>query len=147
MRFIKDDGGRAAAGYSGTTGDCVCRAVAIASGRPYQEVYDVLAEGNVCERVTRRSRKPRQRSAANGIRVQRKWFKDYLQSLGFTWHPTMQIGSGCKVHLRDGELPMGRLVVYLSKHSAAVIDGVLHDTYQDDRDGTRCVYGYWKALD
>lgn len=147
MRFVENDGGRAAAGYSGTTGDCVCRAVVIASGRSYQEVYGVLANGNVTERRTKRSRKPRQRSAANGIRTKRKWFKDYMLSLGFTWHPIMTIGSGCTIHLRDGELPMGRLVVSLSKHVAAVIDGVLHDTYQDDRDGTRCVYGYWKAPD
>jgi hypothetical protein len=55
----------------------------------------------------------------------------------------MQIGSGCKVHLRSDELPIGRLVVGLSRHSAAVIDGVLHDTYDCSRRGTRCVYGYW----
>jgi len=24
-----------------------------------------------------------------------------------------------------------------------VIDGVLHDTHDCSRDGTRCVYGYW----
>ena len=29
----------------------------------------------------------------------------------------MPIGSGCKVHLRAEELPKGRLVVALSKHS------------------------------
>ena len=67
-----------------------------------------------------------------------------MTSLGFIWHPTMQIGSGCKVHLRADELPPGRLVVMVSKHSAAVIDGVLHDTHDCSRNGTRCVYGYWK---
>lgn len=41
MTFQFDDGGRAAAGYKGTTGDCACRAIAIASGRPYQEIYDL----------------------------------------------------------------------------------------------------------
>jgi hypothetical protein len=55
----------------------------------------------------------------------------------------MQIGSGCKVHLRDGELPTGRLVVFVSKHYTAVIDGVIHDTYDPSRAGTRCVYGYF----
>lgn len=28
MLFVYDDGGRKAAGYKGTTGDCACRAVA-----------------------------------------------------------------------------------------------------------------------
>jgi len=41
----------------------------------------------------------------------------------------MAIGSRCKVHLADGELPPGRLVVSVSKHYAAVIDGVIHDTH------------------
>ena len=33
----------------------------------------------------------------------------------------------------------------LSRHACAVMDGVIHDTYEDARDGTRCVYGYWKV--
>jgi hypothetical protein len=41
-KFVMDDGGRAAAGYKGQTGDCVCRSIAIATGKPYQEVYDAL---------------------------------------------------------------------------------------------------------
>ena len=44
MEFIYDDGGRAAAGFKGKTGDCVTRAIAIATGRPYREVYDRLNE-------------------------------------------------------------------------------------------------------
>jgi hypothetical protein len=36
-------------------------------------------------------------------------------------------------------------VVALSKHYAAVVDGVVHDLYDPSRDGTRCVYGYWTA--
>src|SRR6516225_2064075 len=41
-RFVYDDGGRAAAGFKGTTADCACRAIAIATGKPYREVYDGL---------------------------------------------------------------------------------------------------------
>lgn len=66
-----------------------------------------------------------------------------MQELGFIWTPTMQVGSGCQVHMRKDELPAGRLVVSLSKHYAAVIDGTLHDTHDCTRGGTRCVYGYW----
>jgi hypothetical protein len=56
----------------------------------------------------------------------------------------MQVGSGCQVHLRTEELPKGRLVVRLSRHLTAVVDGVIHDIYNPDRRGTRCVYGYFK---
>lgn len=141
MNHQYDDGGRSAAGYRGQAGDCVCRAISIAAQLPYQEVYTRLALGNAMQR--NRNRKPR-RTAREGIRVQSKWFKDYMLSLGFHWTATMRIGSGCHVHLRKEELPHGRLVVHLSKHSAAVIDGVLHDTYDCSRKGTRCVYGYWQ---
>ena len=40
--FKYNDGGRELAGYKGKTGDCVTRAIAIATGKPYQEVYDNL---------------------------------------------------------------------------------------------------------
>ncbi len=143
IRLNIDDGGRHKAGRQGITGDCVARAVAIATQLPYREVYETLAEGNATQRKTRHTKNAGQRTARKGIYTNRKWFKDYMMSLGFRWVPTMQIGSGCRVHLREDELPKGRLVVSLSRHVAAVIDGVLHDTYDCSRDGTRCVYGYW----
>jgi hypothetical protein len=46
-KYEYDDGGRKDAGWKGTGGDCVVRAVAIATGRPYQEVYDRCAEVHV----------------------------------------------------------------------------------------------------
>jgi hypothetical protein len=145
--WLYNDGGRAAAGFKGNAGDCVARAIAIVTGLPYADVYDRLAKGNATQRVTKHSRRDTKtcgvETARNGIWTQRQWFKDYMASLGFVWHPTMQIGSGCKVHLRADELPPGRLVVMLSKHSVAVIDGVVHDTYDCTRGGTRCVYGYF----
>jgi len=147
MRFKENDGGRAAAGYKGRAGDCVARAVAIASNRPYREVYDRLAVGNATQR---HSKKDRPCTTANGvatarhgIMTRRKWFKDYMIELGFRWVATMGIGTGCKVHLKEDELPKGRIIVALSRHYAAVIDGVLNDTYEDTRNETRCVYGYW----
>lgn len=143
LPFELDDGGRAAAGFRGSAGDCVARAVAIASGRPYDEVYDALARGTGDQRASsRRGRRPR--SARNGIDTKRKWFRDYMASLGFSWTPTMQVGTGCRVHLALGEIPArGRLVVCVSRHYAAVVDGVIRDTSNPSRDGTRCVYGIW----
>jgi hypothetical protein len=42
LSFQYDDGGREAAGFKGSTGDCAVRASAIASGRPYKEVYALV---------------------------------------------------------------------------------------------------------
>jgi len=143
--FKYNDGGRAASGHKGLTGDCVCRAVAIAAELPYDEVYARLAEGNATQPKSKHTTKGA-RSARNGIETTRKWFKDYMVELGFEWTPTMSIGSGCKVHLRSDELPAGRLICNVSKHLVAVIDGVVHDNHDCTRNGTRCVYGYWAKV-
>ena len=138
MQFVENDGGRHLAGFRGLAGDCVCRSVAIAAGLPYADVYNRLAHEMKNMRRPCRTRSPR-----NGVPVRRVWFKRYMTNLGFEWVPTMHIGQGCRVHLRQGELPPGRLVVQVSKHLTAVIDGVVHDTHNPCRDGMRCVYGYW----
>lgn len=168
MKWTYDDGGRGAAGYKGKAGDCVARSIAVVTGKPYAEVYAALSQGAGNERKSKGA------SARNGIHTRRKWFKDYMQSLGFVWTPTMLVGQGCKVHLRADELPSGRLVVAVSKHYTAVIDGVIHDTFDPSERGStiypphypqdqlpkgarllengngfayspeRCVYGYWQ---
>jgi hypothetical protein len=55
----------------------------------------------------------------------------------------MEIGKGCKVHLRADELPKGKIICSVSRHLVAVIDGVINDTHDCSRDGNRCVYGYY----
>jgi hypothetical protein len=160
--FVYNDGGRAAAGYKGTAGDCVTRSIAVATGKPYQEVYDALNTLGARERKGKRKRGTS--SARTG--VYKQTFRKYLQSLGWQWHPTMFIGQGCRVHLTADELPKGRLIVCVSRHVTAMIDGVIHDTHDprreihwcapgsngrsDDPDARhwvtrRCVYGYFTA--
>ena len=138
--FRFNDGGRAASGYRGKTGDCVVRSIAIATGLPYQHIYDLVNRASVHERTGKRKRG--KSNARTG--VYKSTIKRVMKSLGWVWTPTMQIGSGCTVHLRPDELPAGRLVVSASKHLTAVIDGVIHDTHDCSRRGTRCVYGYWQ---
>jgi hypothetical protein len=172
MKVVINDGGRKAAGYMGATGDCVTRSIAIVAQLPYQEVYDRLARIMATMPKTKKRKKAGINSAADGVYTKSKLFKDYMKELGFVWTPTMQIGSGCKVHLATGELPKGRLVVAVSKHYTSVIDGVIHDTHDPQRAdsfmferdvgqtlkanqgrnvngvwtkiGGRCVYGYWQ---
>lgn len=110
-----------------------------ATGKPYQEVYDELNEASKDERRSRR--RSRKSSARTG--VHKPTIRRYMKALGWTWTPTMQIGSGCRVHLRADELPGGKLVVSLSRHLTAVVDGVVQDTHDPSRGGTRCVYGYF----
>lgn len=142
MKFVYDDGGRAKAGYQGSAGDCVVRSIAIATGLPYQKVYDDLNE--LCKpHNDKRKKKGKKGMSSAREGVARPIYEKYLLNLGWKWQPTMFIGQGCKVHLKEDELPKGRLIVNVSKHMLCVIDGVIHDTYKEDRDGTRCVYGYF----
>lgn len=138
MNWIYNDGGREAAGFKGETSDCVTRSIAIATGLQYKTVYDALNEAALRERP----RNKRHRSNAR-LGVQIPTIRRFLVGIGWDWTPTMQIGSGCTVHLRADELPSGTLIVSISKHMTAVIDGVVHDNHDPSRDGTRCVYGYY----
>jgi hypothetical protein len=150
MQWVYDDGGRVAAGYKGKAGDCVTRSIAIATGLPYQQVYDAINQEAKRERTGKRKRG--KSSARMG--VHKPTYRRYLESLGWKFTPTMGIGTGCKVHLADGELPIGRLIVVVSRHLVAVIDGVIHDTHDPQRAtiiceggiqriAHRCVYGYF----
>lgn len=139
MDFQYNDGGRRQAGFVGNVGDCVTRAIAIASGIPYLQVYHELQEEAKRERPRNGKKKS---SVRNG--VSKATWKRYLKKKGFKWIPTMKIGSGCKVHLRKDELPSGRLIVVVTRHLCAVVDGVIHDTFDPSRNGTRCVYGYYQ---
>ena len=144
-----DDGGRKAAGFRGTTGDCACRALAIAWGKPYREVYDRLNEFIRDREPHYRGKLAVARATGRGSSartgVHKRVFDEFMDSIDAMWTPLMGIGTGCRVHVKASELPPeGRYVLKLSRHFAAWVDGVLRDAYDCSRDGTRCVYGYWR---
>ncbi len=142
MEWKYADGGRLEWGRSvNGVGDCACRALALVTLEPYPVIYDLINKYAEYERTG--SRKKGKSSARNG--VYKQTMHKVCAELGLKWFPTMGIGTGCKVHLRDGELPFGRLVCAVSKHYVAVIDNVIYDRFDPSRNGTRCVYGYWKV--
>jgi hypothetical protein len=132
LPWVYDDGGRRESGFRGDTGDCVTRAIAIATGLPYADVYR-----DVSDRVGATGRA---RSARNG--VPNRTIRPLITGYGFTWTPTMKVGAGTTVHVSTGEVP-DNCILRLSRHVVAVVDGVVHDTYDPSRDGTRAVYGYF----
>lgn len=138
LPFVRHTGGRLEAGFRGIAGDCVTRAIAIATDRPYREIYDLVNQAARRERPRRGRLRSSAREGVNKATTRR-----VLAELGWVWHPTMTIGSGTTVHLRPGELPDGRLIVQVSKHLTAVIDGTVYDNHDPCRGGTRCVYGYY----
>ena len=99
-------------------GDCICRAIAIATEKPYREVHDELTA------IGWNYRHTYWRDADGlfvpGEEAQRRE-RAYIASLGLQWHPTMRIGSGCKVHLRADELPSGRIIARVTRHFGHLI--------------------------
>lgn len=144
LKFQFNDGGRVAAGYKGAARDCVVRSIAIAAEKPYSEIYATV------QKIQNKEVRPKTKdgylkglpsSPRSGVK--KTTTRKILSELGWKWTPTMGIGTGCKVHLREGELPMGRIIASVSHHLVAVIDGVINDTHDCSREGTRCVYGYY----
>ena len=91
IMWVLDDGGRVKNGYRGhAPGDCAARAAAIASGRPYKEIYDRIINLARLERpgTTRVRSHPREG-------VHKRTMQRLMEELGATWTPTMTIGSGC----------------------------------------------------
>ena len=146
MKYQYNDGGRSQY-FKGDAGDCVVRAIAIASGLNYKKVYDDLYKLNAeyaISKDTKVARRLRNKSATPRNGNYKKVYHDYILSLGFKWTPTMLVGQGCKVHLTADELPSGAFIARVSKHLCAVIDGVIQDTFDPSRGGKRCVYGYYQ---
>ena len=146
LGFEINDGGREAAGFKGGAGDCVVRAIAIATQLPYMKIYEDLGNANAAYADNRNDKLARRLNAKgssprNGNH--RNVFHGYILGHGFEWVPTMRVGGGCQVHLRAGEIPTGILIVKVSKHLTAVINGLIHDTHNPSRGGSRCVYGYY----
>lgn len=148
MNFKFNDGGRKQAGYKGSAGDCVTRAIAIVTGKTYSEVYDRMFLEIKKFAATKRSAVAK-RAARGGGRagttprngISKKVYHKYLlEEIGMTWTPTMRIGQGCKVHLTEHELPPGKLIVQIARHLTTVIDGVINDTWNCSG---KCVYGYY----
>ena len=79
--FVQHDGGRSDAGYKGKTGDCVVRAIAIATGLSYKAVYDELTYRQKHYGQTRRNKAARQikqsghsvRGAYTNVSIDRIW--------------------------------------------------------------------------
>lgn len=132
--FVKTDGGRAEAGYRARVADCAVRAIAIAAELPYKQVYRQL--NLYCQ------------SFANcDVRygTPDTVLHRYLKSLGWEYVPAKRYGKHTNMHLNATELPSGRIIASIKNHVTAVIDGVIHDSWDPSKEGEEPVLGYWVA--
>lgn len=129
IRFERDDGGRAAAGYRGDAGDCAVRAFCILTGADYHAAYKEFAYANSVMRDERDSQRG-VRSARNGV-VKRAY------EAVFRRHGIVKVkqGRGVKPTYTEAHERYGNCIVSTRGHLAAIVDGALRDTF----DGR----GYW----
>ena len=150
-RWVKDDGGRQAsgiaraAGRKDEAGDCVVRAIAIATGKPYLEVHKAITVAKVGDVVAGDREYTKRVKRRGGVRAfdpdygcSDEAYGPYLKSLGWSYTSTKG-----QVRLRADELPRGRLIVRISRHLVAVIDRVIYDTHDCGGAGRVRVKGYW----
>lgn len=126
--FVYDDGGRKAAGYKGTAGDCAVRAMSIALGLPYKDCYEELAAANKVATG--------KKSVRNGIT--KRVFNKVLQKHGWFWKQVPQF-TGRKAKASDIS---GVCIARQAKHFVAVKDGVVQDIWDSSN---KMVYGVWTS--
>ena len=147
QKWVYNDGGRSNYFSGKHAGDCVTRAVAIASGIDYLKVYNVIARGN--SKDPKKNRHRGEKSARNGVRTRSKWFRKQMQDWGWVFKE-------CKTYenitLGSSKIPKGNIICWVDRHYVAVIDGVVNDTFNPDetkkirlrnKDGKLLVKGYW----
>lgn len=124
-----NDGGRFSSGFVGLTGDCVTRAIAIATGENYRHVYKELGDAT--------ARSPR-------FGVNTVVADAYLRPRGWTY----QTIPSCLLH--DAPLPGGVTIVRLDSerigrpgHLCTVINQVVHDTWDPTADNELNCVGFW----
>lgn len=143
IKFARNDGGRAAYFKGKHARDCAVRAIAIALKRDYKQVYDELYQLNREYQSNRPKWRRRNPSPRTGVPT--KVIHRYLVDRhGCKWVSLVKIGSPDRTHMRENELPShGRYVLRLTRHVTAYVNGVLYDTHDCTRKGTRMVYGLW----
>ena len=123
-----DDGGRAAAGFKGHTGDCVVRAIAILTGIPYLDVYRRMAaamkqagysaSGDGYRQRPREALKPRLpvRKIQNFVKT----------SYGLR---RVNLGLGSRPTYTETWRLHGDCLAGTAKHISAIVDHTLRDTF------------------
>lgn len=128
MRYRWDDGGRKRSGFTrAPVNDCACRAIAIASGKPYLAVRKLLLAS------AKRERRRKDRSHPDAG-VHRAVYEPVMRALGASWHPLWGPRNlSWRAVTRLGHFTRGRgdtrIVLSMRGHLSAVVRGVLRDTH------------------
>ena len=145
VRYKYNDGGRAAAGFKGHTGDCVTRAICIATGSSYRETYTDLqiAHRQFLHTLTPARRRSHGKTISNAEMDQGKSrginmtvYEPVLRKLNWACKYVGRITPTQAVK-QFGE----NLILKTPHHLVAILDGVLLDTWNSSH--SRSVERVW----
>lgn len=110
-----------------STSDCVVRAIAIATGKSWEEVYNVL-----CETGRRMCMMPN----SKGV------YADYLESIGWLKNKMPRHASGTRFKVSElaDTYRRATMIVEVCGHLTVISDCMLTDTWNC---GKKCVYNYY----
>lgn len=131
MEWIYDTGGREKYYKAVHVGDCATRAFAIAAEMDYKEAYMMVKEYNDGETP---------RNGVFGYII-----VEMMEDLGWEYVKY----NDPDAYLADAEIPTDKVIIgWLGNHFAAVINGVLHDTWNSSKSKrTKGFKGYWVRPD
>lgn len=131
MSFRWNDGGRAAAGFTGFCGDCVTRSIAIGTGLSYRTVYEQLGDA-----ANKTPRNGLSTDIAKAYLAQAHWVFDQFDEIEFD--PVSFSRGVFIVHLVNVQSRR-------AGHLSCVIDGVVHDTWNPADDESYRLRGVWSS--
>lgn len=157
LPYNRTDGGRQDAITDGeidsriNKGDCVTRAIAIATNTPYAEVYEDIKY--LCE--TEKPVFDRKMSDPNNG-VYPELYMPYIEQYFNVTAKAYDEEHLDKPHrhVSSEDFGTGTFIVQIHRHLLAIIDGVIHDSWdsnnkgwrtkRNQHDGQNCVIRWWK---
>ena len=122
------------AGYKGDAGDCLARAIVIATIGDYKTVYKHIAQTMKKHGYPASADFYTIGKKKRGKRSPRQLQDDILIDYGFH---KVSLGRGTRPTYTEAHLEFGNCIVTTTKHFAALVDGAVRDTF-DER-----TYDWW----
>ena len=135
--FVQTDGGRRQDTKRRNHGkDCMVRALAVATGVPYAQVYDELVAEGVFS--------PKRGGFMDRLVGQLNFADMDFHGFKFQWISFPAVKGKPRMHADKfaEQFPTGTYLLRMGHHICCMADGVLYDMFSHtDR---RCVYGAWQ---
>jgi hypothetical protein len=127
MKLQYNDGGQSESSHRGERSTCSIRALAIVTDCPFDQAYDLIAHTG--------------RKKDGGTTIGRLLSR--VDAYRIAWH---EFNEETYPHQLPELFPRGRYIIIVEEHAFALIDGVIHDTFQAT-DRVELVYEFYAPRD